>query len=182
MGRDFLGTYALMTSSPRAPVSQAQRRRTIQAFCGARGGWYATMIIPDWHALHISCRVGPNYIKVTSFTTARGCNVHGLPMLSRRTALINAVSSAIVLFFVRPASSEVSKEGIEWFIEVMKVLPPSLANISQLLSALSENRVLSRDTAAQLDLIRRELTDPTSAKNLQTKLARIPRMVPYFAV
>jgi hypothetical protein len=103
-------------------------------------------------------------------------------MLSRRTALINAVSSAIVLFFVRPASSEVSKEGIEWFIEVMKVLPPSLANISQLLSALSENRVLSRDTAAQLDLIRRELTDPTSAKNLQTKLARIPRMVPYFAV
>lgn len=91
-------------------------------------------------------------------------------MIQRRAFLVGSAASAASLVAGERASAEIFGKAIEWFIEAVKLLPRSLDGIYRGLLYLKGHYRLLVDDRERLRNVRRELTDATEEKSLQTKL------------
>ena len=100
------------------------------------------------------------------------CNTHywGERMIHRRTFLAGSTAVAVSLISGGNASAAIWDKAIEWFIDIVKVLPGSIDGIYRELISIKGHYRLLVDDRARLQNVRRELADSSSEKGLQTKL------------
>ena len=93
-------------------------------------------------------------------------------MIHRRAFLVGLTASTTIAISGKHASAEGAwGEIIEWVVEVVKVLPASVEDIYRVLLNLRTHYRLLVDDRTRLQNVRRELSDPSSEKQVQTKLA-----------
>lgn len=93
-----------------------------------------------------------------------------LILLHRRALLASALAGAGSVLFPRPSRAQVWNTAFDWFIKLVEHAAPSVDDIYLALLKIKDRATILINDKARMERVRRQLTDPSSGQELQTKL------------